>query len=210
MKNRPIRIYSFLGSGPAIFPDTEISSHACIVLLSEASSSSHFSRFEDKAQPREGREARDEAWDAQEFFAAARDGGSYASSPGGNQVDGLPPAPSNSQSSHCFFPEASARRLIMRPETDQSRWGPKLCMARAGFKHVILRIVLSDRDVTMESWSPQQLCVGHLGSFVLATPGFVLLTQEGWLFRVVVLGFNLKCPVQFEMLGFNLKCWISS
>ena len=54
----------------------------------------YFARFEDKAQPREGREARDEGWDAHEFFTTSRDGGSYASSPGGNQVDGLPPAPS--------------------------------------------------------------------------------------------------------------------
>ena len=41
MKNRPNPIYSFLGSWPAVFPACVISSHACIVLLSEASSSSH-------------------------------------------------------------------------------------------------------------------------------------------------------------------------
>ena len=35
------RIYSFTLILPAIFPDTLISSCACIVLLSEASSSSH-------------------------------------------------------------------------------------------------------------------------------------------------------------------------
>ena len=44
MKNRQIFIYSFLGSGPAIFPASVISSHACIVFLSEASSSSHFTK----------------------------------------------------------------------------------------------------------------------------------------------------------------------
>ena len=37
----PIRPHSFHGSGPAIFPASLISSHACIVFLSEASSSSH-------------------------------------------------------------------------------------------------------------------------------------------------------------------------
>ena len=42
MKNHQIFIYSFLGSRPAIFPASIISSHACIVFLSEASSSSHF------------------------------------------------------------------------------------------------------------------------------------------------------------------------
>ena len=41
MKNHQIRIYSFLVSGPAICPASVISSCACIVLLSEASSSSH-------------------------------------------------------------------------------------------------------------------------------------------------------------------------
>ena len=41
LKNRPIFTYSFLGSGPAVFPGSVISSHACIVFLSEASSSSH-------------------------------------------------------------------------------------------------------------------------------------------------------------------------
>ena len=41
MKNHQISTYSFLGSGPAIFPASVISSHACIVFLSEASSSSH-------------------------------------------------------------------------------------------------------------------------------------------------------------------------
>ena len=39
--NRPKIIYSFLGSWPAVFPGCVISSHACIVLLSDASSSSH-------------------------------------------------------------------------------------------------------------------------------------------------------------------------
>ena len=39
--NRPIFIYCFLGFGPAIFHASVISSHACIVFLSEASSSSH-------------------------------------------------------------------------------------------------------------------------------------------------------------------------
>ena len=38
--------------------------------------------------------------------------GCSASFPGGYQVDGLPPAPSKSQSSHCFPSEASARRII--------------------------------------------------------------------------------------------------
>ena len=42
MKNHQICIYCFLGSGPAVFPGSVISSHACIVFLSEASSSSHF------------------------------------------------------------------------------------------------------------------------------------------------------------------------
>ena len=41
MKNRPNFIHSFGLILPAIFPDTVISSCACIVLLSEASSSSH-------------------------------------------------------------------------------------------------------------------------------------------------------------------------
>ena len=41
MKDHQIYIYCFLGSGPAIFPASVISSHACIVFLSEASSSSH-------------------------------------------------------------------------------------------------------------------------------------------------------------------------
>ena len=41
MKNHQIFTYIFLGSGPAIFPASIISSHACIVFLSEASSSSH-------------------------------------------------------------------------------------------------------------------------------------------------------------------------
>ena len=42
MKNRPIPPYCFLVFGSAIFLDTVKSSCACIVLLSEASSSSHF------------------------------------------------------------------------------------------------------------------------------------------------------------------------
>ena len=41
MKNHHKRIYSFGGSWPAIIPADVISSCACIVLLSEASSSSH-------------------------------------------------------------------------------------------------------------------------------------------------------------------------
>ena len=41
MKNHQIFTHCFLGSGPAIFPDTDISSCACIVLLCETSSSSH-------------------------------------------------------------------------------------------------------------------------------------------------------------------------
>ena len=41
MNNHHKRIYSFTLILPAIFPDTLISSCACIVLLSEASSSSH-------------------------------------------------------------------------------------------------------------------------------------------------------------------------
>ena len=41
MKNHHDRIYSFTWYSPAIFPDHDISSCACIVLLSEASSSSH-------------------------------------------------------------------------------------------------------------------------------------------------------------------------
>ena len=41
MRNHQKRIYSFLGSWPAIIPGDVISSCACIVLLSEASSSSH-------------------------------------------------------------------------------------------------------------------------------------------------------------------------
>ena len=45
---------------------------------------------------------------------------------------------------------SGALRVIMRPETEQPRWGPELCMARAGFKHDILRIVLSDRDAPLE------------------------------------------------------------
>ena len=42
------------------------------------------------------------------------DCGSSASFTTGNQVDGLPVAPSNSQSFYCFPSEASARRVIMR------------------------------------------------------------------------------------------------
>ena len=41
MKNKHILTYSVLGSGPAIFPASIIFSHACIVFLSAASSSSH-------------------------------------------------------------------------------------------------------------------------------------------------------------------------
>ena len=40
-KNRPSHIHCFHGSEPAIYPASVISSHACIVFLSEASSSSH-------------------------------------------------------------------------------------------------------------------------------------------------------------------------
>ena len=53
--------------------------------------------------------------------------------PGGNQVDGLPPAPSNSQSSHCFFPEASARRVIMHPWEHAAPFRPNIFMANAPF-----------------------------------------------------------------------------
>ena len=45
------------------------------------------------APPREGREAGMKFGLTQEFFTASRDGGSDASFPGGNQFDGLPPAP---------------------------------------------------------------------------------------------------------------------
>ena len=41
MKNHNKNIHSFPGSLPAIFPDTDISSCVCIVLLFETSSSSH-------------------------------------------------------------------------------------------------------------------------------------------------------------------------
>ena len=41
MRNHHRNIFSFTGYLPAITPDTDISSCACIVLLSEASSSSH-------------------------------------------------------------------------------------------------------------------------------------------------------------------------
>ena len=40
-RNHHRNIHSFLGSWPAIFPDTAISSCVCIVLLFETSSSSH-------------------------------------------------------------------------------------------------------------------------------------------------------------------------
>ena len=40
--NRPNPTHSFLGYWPAVFPGWVISSHACIVVLSETSSSSHF------------------------------------------------------------------------------------------------------------------------------------------------------------------------
>ena len=40
-RNHHRYIHSFLGSWPAIFPDTDISSCVCIVLLIETSSSSH-------------------------------------------------------------------------------------------------------------------------------------------------------------------------
>ena len=40
-RNHHRNIHSFLGSWPAIFPDTDISSCVCIVLLFETSSSSH-------------------------------------------------------------------------------------------------------------------------------------------------------------------------
>ena len=53
------------------------------------------------------------------MITLVHDGGSSASSTSGNQVDGLPLAPSNSQSSHCFPSEASARRVIMRPGVKQ-------------------------------------------------------------------------------------------
>ena len=41
MKHHRFSPYSFLGFGPAIFPGLVISSHACMVFLSETSSSSH-------------------------------------------------------------------------------------------------------------------------------------------------------------------------
>ena len=46
--------------------------------------------------------------------------------------------------------EPFARRVIMRPGKEQPRWEAILYMARAGFKHDILRIVLSDRDAPLE------------------------------------------------------------
>ena len=54
----------------------------------------HLHRFEGMTQPGEGRGAIDDVRAAHGCFIAAWDGGSDASFPGGNQVDGLPPAPS--------------------------------------------------------------------------------------------------------------------
>ena len=39
---------------------------------------------------------------------------------------------------------------VMRPVAKQPALGPKLCVARTGFKHDILRIVLSDLDKIQE------------------------------------------------------------
>ena len=66
--------------------------------------------------------------------------------PGGNQVDGLPPAPSNSQSSHCFLLEASARRVIMVAWVIAGPSEAKLFVARDPFNDDVLRIVLSEFD----------------------------------------------------------------
>ena len=46
-----------------------------------------------------------------------------------------------------------ARRVIMRPGKEQPRWEANIFVARSGFKHDILRIVLSDRDAPLESHS---------------------------------------------------------
>ena len=53
---------------------------------------------------------------------------------------------SNSQSSHCFLPEASARRVIMRPWKYAVPFRPKLFVASEPFKHNVLRMLPSDRN----------------------------------------------------------------
>ena len=78
------------------------------------------------------------------------------SPPSGNQVDGLPLVAHNSQSSHCFLPEASARRVIMRQWVQQPPWGPKLCMATRAFKRDVLRIPTSDLDALLRKHRENQ------------------------------------------------------
>ena len=52
-----------------------------------------FKDYECIAQPREGREAREQAGMHMRIFTVPRECGSNVSFPGGYQVDGLPPAP---------------------------------------------------------------------------------------------------------------------
>ena len=68
----------------------------------------------------------------QELFTTSRDGGSDAIFPGGNQVDSLPPAPSNAS------------------REEHRQLGANIFMAKACFKHDVLRIVLSDLDEGQE------------------------------------------------------------
>ena len=72
--------------------------------------------------------------------------GRSASFPGGNQVDGLPPATSNSQSLHCFLSEASSSRVIMRTWEYGAPFGPNIFVAEEVFELDELWILLSDLD----------------------------------------------------------------
>ena len=42
------------------------------------------------------------------------------------------------------------RPQVMRAGAEHPHWGPKLCVARTGFKHEMLRIYLSDHDAELE------------------------------------------------------------
>ena len=53
---------------------------------------------------------------------------------------------SNSQSSHFFSKEVSARRVIMAAWDTTSGLGPKLCVASGTFEHNVLRMLPSDHN----------------------------------------------------------------
>ena len=70
--------------------------------------------------------------------AARHAGACSTSSPSGNLVGGLP---------------LVAHRVIMRAGEEHPHSGPKLCVARTGFKHDMLRIYLSDHDAELDEHS---------------------------------------------------------